>query len=40
VCGELGLQYHQIDAGNEFGVNETPEYRVLNPDGLVPTTTL
>jgi glutathione S-transferase len=38
VCGELGLQYHRIDAGNEFGVTKTPEYRVLNPDGLVPTT--
>jgi hypothetical protein len=31
VCGELGLQYHRIDAGNEFGVTKTPEYRVLNP---------
>src|SRR5579863_7177368 len=36
-CGELGLQYHRIDAGNEFGVTKTPEYRVLNPNGLVPT---
>ena len=36
-CGELGLQYDRIDAGNEFGVTKTPEYRVLNPNGLVPT---
>jgi glutathione S-transferase len=36
-CGELGLQYHRIDAGNEFGVTKTPEYRVLNPNGFVPT---
>jgi glutathione S-transferase len=24
-CGELGLQYDRIDAGNEFGVNKTPQ---------------
>jgi glutathione S-transferase len=36
-CGELGLQYHRINAGNEFGVTKTPEYRVLNPNGFVPT---
>jgi glutathione S-transferase len=36
-CGELGLQYDRIDAGNEFGVTKTLQYRVLNPNGLVPT---
>ena len=36
-CGELGLQYDRIDAGNEFGVNKTPQYRALNPNALVPT---
>lgn len=36
-CGELGLEYDRIDAGNEFGVNDTPEYRAMNPNGLVPT---
>jgi glutathione S-transferase len=36
-CGELGLQYDRIDAGNEFGITKTPQYRVLNPNGLVPT---
>jgi glutathione S-transferase len=36
-CAELGLQYDRIDAGNEFGVTKTPEYRALNPNGLVPT---
>jgi len=36
-CGELGLGYDRIDAGSEFGVTRTPEYRVLNPNGLVPT---
>ena len=36
-CGELGLQYERIDAGNEFGVNKTAEYLALNPNALVPT---
>jgi glutathione S-transferase len=36
-CGELGLEYDRIDAGNDFGVTGTPEYRVLNPNGFVPT---
>jgi glutathione S-transferase len=36
-CGELGLRYERIDAGNEFGVNKSAEYRALNPNGLVPT---
>jgi len=36
-CGELGLPFRRIDAGREFGLNDTPEYRRLNPNGLVPT---
>ena len=36
-CGELGLQFNRIDAGMQFGVNNTAEYRALNPNGLVPT---
>jgi glutathione S-transferase len=35
-CGELRLEYERIDAGNEFEVNKTAEYRALNPNGLVP----
>ena len=34
---ELGLAYERIDAGLEHGVVNTPEYRRLNPNGLVPT---
>src|SRR4026209_1865800 len=34
---ELGLTYDRIDAGREFGVVDTPEYRRLNPNALVPT---
>jgi glutathione S-transferase len=36
-CGELDLPFRRIDAGREFGRNDTPEYRRLNPNGLVPT---
>jgi glutathione S-transferase len=34
---ELGLAYERIDAGMQYGVVNTPEYRRLNPNGLVPT---
>jgi glutathione S-transferase len=36
-CEELGLKYERIDAGGQFGVVNTPQYRALNPNGLVPT---
>jgi glutathione S-transferase len=36
-CGELGLAFERIDAGLQFGVNDTPEYKAMNPNGLVPT---
>ena len=36
-CGELGLEYERVDAGLAFGVNDTPEYKAMNPNGLVPT---
>lgn len=35
-CGELGLRYERIDAGNEFGLTNSPKYRALNPNALVP----
>ena len=34
---ELGLTYERIDAGMQYGVVNTPEYRKMNPNGLVPT---
>lgn len=34
---ELGLPYQRVDAGMNFGVVNTPEYRSMNPMGLVPT---
>lgn len=37
LCEELGLAYERVDAGLNFGVVNTPQYRHLNPNGLVPT---
>jgi glutathione S-transferase len=34
---ELGLRYERVDAGMQYGVVNTAEYRKLNPNGLVPT---
>ena len=36
-CEELRLAYERIDAGGSFGVVNSPQYRALNPNGLVPT---
>jgi len=32
-----GADFKQIDAGLHFGINKTPEYLKLNPNGLVPS---
>lgn len=37
LLDELGLTYERIDAGMEFGRTDTPEYRAMNPLGVVPT---
>lgn len=34
---EIGLDYAREEAGGAFGVVNTPAYRALNPNGLVPT---
>jgi glutathione S-transferase len=34
---ELGVAFQRTDAGRQFGVVQTPAYRALNPNGLVPT---
>jgi glutathione S-transferase len=34
---ELKLPYERIDVGGLFGKTDTPEYRAMNPTGLVPT---
>ena len=34
---EIGLAYERVDVGGPFGVVDTPEYRAMNPNGLIPT---
>jgi glutathione S-transferase len=36
-CAELGIAFDRVDLGGPFGGNQDPEYRALNPNGLVPT---
>ena len=36
LLGELDLPYERIDAGGAFGRTGTPEYRAMQPVGLVP----
>lgn len=33
---ELGLSYERIDVGGQFGKLNDPQYRALNPNGLIP----
>ncbi len=35
--GEMALPFERIDVGGAFGKTDTPEYRAMNPTGLVPT---
>jgi glutathione S-transferase len=37
AADELGLKYERVDAGMQFGVVNTPEYKKMNPMSLVPT---
>ena len=36
AVGEVGVACERLDIGGPFGGNDTPEYRALNPNGLVP----
>jgi glutathione S-transferase len=36
LLDELGLPWERIDAGGPFGKTDTPEYRAMQPLGLVP----
>ena len=31
---ELGIEYKRVDAGGKFGINDTPQYLAMNPNGL------
>jgi glutathione S-transferase len=37
TASELEIPHERIDAGMQYGVVNTPEYRKLNPNGRVPT---
>ena len=36
ICGELNVPFERTDAGLQFGVNNTPEFKAKNPNALVP----
>jgi glutathione S-transferase len=36
ACEELNLPYQRFDAGGAFGIVQTPEYKAMNPNSLVP----
>lgn len=36
AADELGQPYERIDVGGKFGGNDTPAYRAMNPNGLIP----
>jgi glutathione S-transferase len=36
LLDEVGLNYERCDVGGPFGKTDTPEYRAINPMGLVP----
>ncbi|MGH8698041.1 MAG: glutathione S-transferase, partial [Burkholderiales bacterium] len=37
AAAELRIPHQRVDAGMQYGVVNTPEYRKLNPNGRVPT---
>ena len=37
ALGELNLPFERLDVGGSFGKTDTPQYRSMNPTGLVPT---
>lgn len=36
AADELGLAYEQINVGGRYGGTDTPDYRAMNPNGLIP----
>jgi len=38
LCAQwLGLPFERVDAGHGFGIVDTPGYKAMNPNALVPT---
>ena len=36
ALAELGVDHERVDWGGAFGGNDTPDYRAMNPNGLIP----
>lgn len=36
TVAELGLAHERVDWGGAFGGNDQPDYRAMNPNGLIP----
>ncbi|MEM7191070.1 MAG: glutathione S-transferase family protein [Pseudomonadota bacterium] len=36
AVAELGLAHERVDWGGAFGGNDDPDYRTMNPNGLIP----
>jgi glutathione S-transferase len=36
TADEIGLAYERLDAGGAFGVVQSPQYKAMNPNSLVP----
>ena len=36
ACAELGLEFEREDIGGKYGGNNTPDFKKMNPNGLVP----
>lgn len=36
AADELGVSYEHINVGGKYGGNDTPAYRAMNPNGLIP----
>jgi glutathione S-transferase len=36
AADELGQRYEHINVGGRYGGTDTPEYRAMNPNGLIP----
>jgi glutathione S-transferase len=36
AAAEVGLEVERIDVGGKYGGTDTPAYRAMNPNGLIP----
>jgi glutathione S-transferase len=36
LVGEIGVEHERVDLGGKFGGLDIPEFRAMNPNGVVP----